>query len=363
MTNLVMNTKNLTKEEISTKAASLASFGKIANGLFVEAMKSQQEFSLTDLTTKALTIAGADGEALAIDDVLGTSIIEAAREQSTILSLIGNKTVSSKSYREMVLKTYPTTGATTEQLAGTDWALTDTSTYAEVSANFAKQYAKPQISTEAMEDPALNLFAQLQSLLVEEMSRFWAQQVIGGDGTANRLRGILGYRTDTTEGVLPQVSRSDESYPIMYSGVDSALGNADQTAVGSLMDIVIDLTTVLPSKYLAGASFLMNRRTLAEFRKLKDTQGRALVQFEQGGFTLVGHAVHIEDYWPDIASGSYPVLFGDLKQAFALINYSESFLVDPYSVDGAIQLKSTVIKGDIVQNNDAIVLLCAAVAP
>lgn len=359
MTTLALNTKSLSVAEIKTKAAGLKAFGKNASTLLLKALETGQEINLAELSTKALTIGGTDGEALAIDDVLGTAILAAAREQSTILSLIGNKNATSKHYREMVLRTYPSTAETTEQITGADWSLTDTQTYEEVAALFAKQYAKPQVSIESMDDPSIDLFAHLQSLLIEEMSRFWAQQVIGGSGAANRLRGILGFRTTEIEGVKDQATRSLEHYPIMYTEVAGALGVADGTAAGSVIDVIIDLTTKLPTKYLGAAKFLMNRRTLGEYRKLKDTLGRPLIQFEEGGFTLVGYPIAIEDYWPDIAADSFPVLFGDLKSAYALINYSEHYLLDPYTVDGAVLIKSTVEKGDIVQNNDAVILLCA----
>jgi len=363
MTKLALNTKALTKSEITNKANALAIFGKNASTLLMKAYEVGAEINLHDLATKALTIGGAGGEALAIDDVLGTSILAAAREQSTILSLVGNKNATSKHYREMILKTYPTTKSTGEQITGADWALTDTQTYEEVIAKFAKQYAKPQVSIESMNDPHIDLFAHLQSLLVEEMSRFWAQQVIAGDGSSGtQLRGILGYRTGKVEGIKSQVDRDNEQYPIMFSGLSAKLGKAGATTAGNMIDIIIDLTTALPSKYLPSASFLMNRRTLAEYRKLKDSEGRPMIQFEEGGFSLVGYKVNIEDYWPDVAANSFPVLFGDLSKAFALVNYSDHYLLDPYSVDGAVLIKSTVEKGDIVQNNDAVILLCAAVS-
>jgi HK97 family phage major capsid protein len=362
MNTLVLKKKNLAPAEIESKVNALANFSKSASQLMKKAIQTGSEFNLKDLASKALTIAGTDGEVLAIDDVLGTSILEAAREQVTILGLIGNKNATSKHYREMVLRTLPSTAETGEQITGADWSLTDTQTYEEVSAAFAKQYAKPQISLEAMNDPAIDIFAHLQSLVIEEMARFWAQQVIGGNGSPNRLRGILGSRTDEVEGIKSQANRDLNSFPILYSGVAGSLGNADITADGNMIDVVIDLTTALPSKYLPSASFLMNRRTLAQYRKLKDTLGRPMIQFEAGGFTLLGFTVNLEDYWPDVAANSFPLLFGDLKKAFALVNYSENYLLDPYSVDGAVLVKMTVEKGDIVQNNDAVILLCAAVA-
>ena len=60
---------------------------------------------------------------------------------------------------------------------------------------------------------------------------------------------------------------------------------------------------------------------------------------------------------PDVAADSLPIIFGDLSKAYALCNIDENMIVDPYTLDGAVQFKHEQRKGDIVQHNDAIVIV------
>lgn len=320
--------------------------------------KLKQATDLNNIEVKAVTIGGTDGEALAIDNVLGTSIIERARENVAILGLIGNKSVSSVDYREMVLRGYPEVGDGVEQVAGVNWPSTGTMKYEEVTLNVAKKYAKPFISDEAAADPYIDLVAELERLLAEEMSRTWAVQVLFGDGTSGNLRGLLSSkRIDAAalsgESYKDHETRDAEYYPVIATGVAGGLPAAD----ADVIDLLIDITAALPTAYLGAAKWLMNRRTLAALRKLKDLEGRPYIQFEAGGFTLIGHPVALEDYMPDITAGSTPIVFGDVKSAYTLADIDDKFLVDPYSIDGAVQFKQTSRKGDLVQKNDAIVVV------
>ena len=341
--------------------------------IFALAKNDRVQTNLANVDTKALTIGSGNGEALAIDEELGRTIIERARENVAILGLIASKTIGSTDYREMVLRAYPETKAGTEQTGnsgtapGDIWALTATATYEGVSLNVGKQYAKPIISNEAIKDPHIDIYAHLVSLLAEEMSRYWALQVIYGNGTGDNLRGLLSTsRISAVESVKSNAIRDFDFYPVELSGIEDSIGDTDPTAVNSAIDNAIDLTIVLPSAYLAGAMFTMNRRTLGAYRKLKDLEGRPLIQFESGSFSLVGYGVTIEDYMPDIngtnpasyalADMRMPVIFGQLSKAYALCHIDDNFLVDPYSADGGVMLKYESRKGDIVQHNDAIVV-------
>ncbi len=312
---------------------------------------------------------GADGVNLGIAEELGRTIIERARENVAILGLIASKQVGSVDYREMVLAAFPTTAVGSEQTGNPAdaWNTTAGQKYQSIAMNVGKQYAKPQISREAINDPHIDIFAHLQTLLAEEISRYWAGQVLFGEGDSsnNLLRGILSTkRMSAVESVKPTFGadpRGVEFYPVLKTGINDTIGDRDATAANSAIDNVIDLTAFLPSKYLAGAKYVMNRFTFAEYRKLKDLEGRPLIQFEAGGFQMAGFPVVLEDYMQnEDGSRKAPVIFGDLAKAYALCSIDDYFLVDPYSADGAITLKYESRKGDLVQQNDAIVILNTA---
>lgn len=354
---------------MGTKDVELQFDTKALNAKLKEVLASGEKADFAEIDTKTLAIGGSGGESLAIDEELGRTIIERARENVAILGLIANKSVGSVEYREMVLRAYPATDKVAENVSGASaWSLTGTQTYVSVAMTVAKQYAKPVISDEAIADPHIDIFAHLQTLLSEETSRYWAIQVLFGTGAANNeLRGILnedatGGRVDKVHSIdLDAGSRDVNFYPAKISGAAS-IGADDVAAI----DNAIDMTTIVPSKYLGNSKFVMNRRTLGAYRKLRDTQDRPLIQFEAGSFNLVGYPVVIEDYMPNedgtvqgtaLTGKNFPVIFGDLGRAYALCSIDDKFLVDPYSADGGVTIKYSSRKGDIVQNNDAIVVL------
>lgn len=319
-----------------------------------------KDTKLEDIDCKGLAIGGTGGESLAIDEELGRRVIEKAREQVAILGLIGSKSVGSVDYREMVLRNYPGVAKGTEQIAGTNWAATGTQTYEEIVMNVGKQYAKPFISDEAINDPHIDLMSHLTSLLADEMSRRWAQQVLAGDGTTGNLRGMLSSNrldaalTASGESYKAVDTRDNDFYFAVASGVDGDLG-ADSAAI---MDTLIDVTVALQTAFHANAKWVMNRRTLGAIRKLRDSENRPLIKFEESAFNLLGYPVVVEDYMPDYnVADAAGIMFGDLERAYCLVDIDDKFLVDPYSLDGAVQLKQTSRKGELVQNNDAIVVL------
>lgn len=331
-----------------------------------------KETATGQVEIKALTIAGAGGESLAIDDELARTVIERARENVAILGAIGSQNVGSVNHRQMVLQTYPAVGETGENttLAGADWSATDTQTYVEVVMKVGKIYAKPQITDEAAADPAIDLWSHLETLLADELSRKWAQQVLAGDGSANQINGILydgkdagttGHldtRDATDDGTQGEswkdaLNRDAKVFPILPTGVAGGL----PAAASDFIDLLIDTTVVVPSAYLSTSRWYMNRRVQGAIRKLKDADGRPLLQFEGGAFNLLGHPVVLEDYMPNAAADSFPIIFGDLNKAYRLCNIDETYLIDPYSVDGATQIKTSSRKGSLIGNNDAIVVV------
>jgi HK97 family phage major capsid protein len=343
---------------------------KLLSDKLKEVFLSGEKADFAKIDTKSLSIGGAGGEVLAIDEELGRTIIERARENVAILGLVANKNVGSVEYREMVLRNRPAVGKVLENTSGAAaWSLTGTQTYVGVAMTVAKQYAKPVISDEAIADPHIDIYSHLQTLLSEETARYWAIQVLFGTGAANNeLRGILNEsasagRLDATESLDYDNSTRDVNlYMAKVSGTDDSIGD-DVTAI----DNAIDMTTVVPSRYLGTSVFVMNRRTLGNYRKLRDADNKPLIQFEAGGFFLVGYAIVLEDYMPNedgtvqgtaMTGKKFPVIFGDLGKAFALCSIDDNFLVDPYSADGGVTIKYSSRKGDIVQNNDAIVVLC-----
>jgi len=155
-------------------------------------------------------------------------------------------------------------------------------------------YALIKVSRQLVEDNRVNL----DDLLIDRFAR-----------RLNKLEGagfISGNGFTRPEGIL-----QNTNVGFVVSG-DANLITADG---------LVDLVYSLPSDYRKNAAWLMNRTTIAEARKLKDDYGRYLWErsfAEKTPETLLGYPIHEAVDMPDIAAGSYPIAFGDFKQAYCI---------------------------------------------
>lgn len=99
-------------------------------------------------------------------------------------------------------------------------------------------------------------------------------------------------------------------------------------------DKLIDLMYALPAQYRNAGSWAMNGTTLAAVRKLKNgTTGEYLWQPSiQAGQpeTILGRPVMEMIDMPDIASGAFPIIYGDFSAYRIVDRLSMSILVNPY---------------------------------
>ena len=319
---------------------------------------------------KTLNITNADEGGRAVAEVLSRDVIEYAREYSPILGEIGRKNLT-RNYRDLVLVTYPSTQEGIENLAGTKISETTTQEYKEVASKEFKINAKPRITDEAMYGADIDIYGQLTRLLGREISISLAAQVLKGNGTGKNCRGILSSkRVDIASGTgqswkptlaaNPADARDADFFPAKATGVDGSLG-ADDAAI---VDFVIDCANELPTEYLGGAKWYMNRKTKGLFEKVRDADGNPIfrMNYREGGLQLNGFPVVIDDTMPDVASDSLFAIFGDLSKAFALSNGDiDKMLLDPYTVDGCTVIKTDKEYFEIVQQSDAILILAATV--
>lgn len=340
---------------------------KSAVGMFVKNGDPKADFkSFVELEVKAALNITNTGQGLeAIAEVLSREIVERARELYPIVNEIRTRNMP-RNLREEVLLSFPSVQEGIENVAGTTISETEVQRYGEVSNRVAKVNAKPRITDEAMAAPDLDIYAHLLDLLQDEIGRYLAQQILFGNGTGKNMRGILSSnRFDITnltgESFKPTFgagARNLDFYPAYTTGVSGALPATDVAKV----DWLIDLTTALPTKYLSSAKFIMNRRTLAVFKKVRDANEQPVFLPNYMGQTmsLMGYPVVIDDYMPDIAANSAFMIFGDLKQAFSMSPGDiDKMLPDPYTVDGCTVMKLDKEYFEMVGKTDSI-LICAA---
>ena len=72
----------------------------------------------------------------------------------------------------------------------------------------------------------------------------------------------------------------------------------------------------MPDAYQGGAVWIMSKKTRAAIRKLKDNEGRYLLNADLNaawGYTLLGKPVFASDNMDDMAAEKDAILYGDLS--------------------------------------------------
>ncbi len=130
---------------------------------------------------------------------------------------------------------------------------------------------------------------------------------------------------------------------------------------GDESDVLIDLVYALKSGYRQNASWVMNRRTQATIRKLKDSDGNYIWQpaaAPGGRASLMGFGLVEAEDMPDIAADSPSVAFGDFSRGYLIVDRrGVNVLRDPFSSKPYVLFYTTKRVGGGVADYDAIKLL------
>jgi len=227
---------------------------------------------------------------------------------------------------------------------------TDTPTFKSLDFETGEIYANPAATQQMLDDAEINLEVFLADEVKTEFSVSENKAFISGDGQKGKPTGLLTY----AEGGTNATKHPLGAIKVVKSGNASAV-----TA-----DSVIDLVYSLPAEYSQGAGFMMNRKTLAAVRKLKDGQGNYLWQpsYQQDQpSTLCGYPVYEVADMPDVAANSLCIAFGDFLRAYLILDRKGvSILRDPYTNKPFVQFYTTKRVGGGVDNPEACVLLKVA---
>ena len=128
---------------------------------------------------------------------------------------------------------------------------------------------------------------------------------------------------------------------------------------------MIDLVYALKAGYRQNASWVMNRRTQAALRKVKDSDGNYLWQPPSAPGSraaLMGFPVVEAEDMEDIAANATPIAFGDFRRGYLVVDRTGvRVLRDPYTHKPYVLFYTTKRVGGGVQDFDAIKLLKIAV--
>lgn len=193
----------------------------------------------------------------------------------------------------------------TEDRSGTE------SSYGQIEVPIHEAACYVDVSQRLLEDAAVNVEAEVAFDLAEEFGRLEAYAFQRGDG----IKKPLGVMSNTL--------------PYTFTGNASTLGT-------NPADTLIDAFYALPAYYRGRAAWMMNSKTIATVRKLKD--GSTGAYLWQPGLaagdpaTILGRPVIEDNTLDDIGNAAEPIIFGDFNSAYRIYDrVALSLMRDPYS--------------------------------
>jgi HK97 family phage major capsid protein len=155
--------------------------------------------------------------------------------------------------------------------------------------------AEVPLSRNLVEDAAFNLAQYLARQLAEAVAIDEDNQFINGDGVG-KPQGILVGGANT------------------LSLSTASTGDANDLT----FDGIIDLAYTIDSQYRQNATWLMERLTARDIRKLKDAEGNYLWPVYADNISgqprgLLGSQVVEQEVMPTVAAGVFPIIYGDLS--------------------------------------------------
>jgi HK97 family phage major capsid protein len=313
-------------------------------------VRSGDDRQLRALEAKAMSYgSGQDGGYLVPDEV-ETEIGKRLAAISPIRSIASVRQVSSAVLKKPFMTTGPAVGWVGETAARPQ---TNSPVLDELQFATAELYAMPAATAALLEDSVVDL----DQWIAGEVEAAFAEQegaaFVNGDGT-NKPRGFLDYD------IVAEASWAWDKIGYVATGVAGDLPASDPS------DVLVDTVYALKAGYRQNASWVMNRKTQAAIRKLKDADGNYLWQppaTPGSRAMLMGFALVEAEDMPDIGADATPIAFGDFARGYLVVDRAGvRVLRDPYSAKPYVLFYTTKRVGGGVQDFDAIKLLKFGVA-
>ena len=221
-----------------------------------------------------------------------------------------------------------------------------------ISIRLHELAAMPKASQRILDDSAFDVEGWLAEKIATRFIRAEAAAFINGDGI------------DKPKGIMLPPKIANASWTWGNLGFVTTGAAADFAATNAA-DCLINLVYALGADYRANATFLMNSRTTAAVRRLKDSTGRFLwVDGLQEGepARLMGYRVLIAEDMPDIGASTFPIAFGDFRAGYTIAERPDlRILRDPFSAKPHVLFYANKRVGGDVTDFSAIKLLRVSV--
>jgi len=269
---------------------------------------------------------------------------------SPIRSISGVRTISANIYKKPFMTTGPATGWVGETDARTQTA---SPVLDELSFPAMELYAMPAATATLLEDAAVNIDEWIAGEVEQAFAAQEGTAFVSGDGS-NKPKGFLSYLT------VAESAWVWGKLGFIITGADGAFPSSNPS------DPLIDLVYSLKAGYRQNGVFVMNRKTQAAVRKLKDADGNYMwtPPAQAGGrAALMTFPVIEAEDMPDMAADSYSIAFGDFGRGYLVVDRAGvTVLRDPYTAKPYVLFYTTKRVGGGVQDFDAIKLMKFAVS-
>ena len=255
-----------------------------------------------------------------VPETLAAEIMRRVRKASPLYEDARRTVVDGlpSSYKRIVSDTGTTSGWVGE---GGTRSATGTAEFTKVAFPDGLLYARPQASEEVIQGSAYNLAEFITSEVSREFASKINEAIISGDGS-NKPQGFL-HDAPSASGDYASPPRG--FYKLQYFPTGSTTGfggDFRDSPPGDPAAVFYDTVFSLKPEYLGNARWYMAGTTLAAIAKLKDADGRSLLQPQMSagvGPLLLGYEVRQSDHMAAIAENAYPIAFGSMFDAFEIV--------------------------------------------
>lgn len=312
---------------------------------FENYMRSGEERVLRSLEAKDMSYTSNPDGGYLVPQEVEAEIGRRLSEISPIRSIASVRQVSGPVLRKPFMVTGPAANWAAETGTRTK---TDSPVLDQLQFPTAELYAMPAATPSLLEDAVVDLDQWIVSEVEAAFAEKESAAFINGDGI-NKPKGLLGYQ------IVDEASWQWGRIGSLDTGVNGGLPASHPS------DKLVDLIYALKAGYRQNARWVMNRRTQAVLRKLKDADGNYLWQppaAPGGNAMFMGFPLVEAEDMPDIAAGSTPIAFGDFQRGYMVVDRAGVHVLrDPYSAKPYVLFYTTKRVGGGVQDFDAIKLL------
>jgi HK97 family phage major capsid protein len=331
---------------LGRERAEARSAGEIEHKAAFEAyVRSGEGAGLRALEAKAMSIGSNPDGGYLVPAEVEHAIGERLSHISPIRGIAAVRTISSNVYKKPFMTTGPAVGWVGETGARTQTA---SPVLDELSFPAMELYAMPAATATLLEDSAVNIDEWIAGEVEQAFAAQEGAAFVNGDGV-NKPTGFL-QSTMIAEG-----SWAWGKLGFVISGADGAFPATDPS------DPLIDLVYALKAGYRQNGTFVMNRKTQASVRKLKDEDGNYMwtpPAIAGGRAALMTFPVIEAEDMPDMAADAFSIAFGDFGRGYLVVDRAGvSVLRDPYTAKPYVLFYTTKRVGGGVQDFDAIKLL------